>query len=214
MSVMTVSNHQIEKNLAFILQGIEREKETALSFRNVVLLTAREFKKDFQQSRWGTAAKIATLCAVGACLHPLIVGSIACFNIYRIQHWNDLYSSDIDTANTATQLYSNSGHGVGYLLEAVELVAISAGLLLRSCYKKAVAREISAIYEKAIAERSGREEQDFLWKLKMQELNQCSFAYLPPVDTRIAKVSSIEMKEKISNDTDGKTSADRLVDTP
>lgn len=164
------AKYLIEDDLKHILRDIKQEKEAQFSIRNIIYQTGREFRNDARNYPWWTAAKVMTLIVAGACLHPLIVGSVACFNIYRIQHWNDLYSSDIDTANTATQLYSNSGHGVGYLIEGVEIVAISAALIIRKCYMKAAARIIDSIYSKYIPQCRTIEQQNFLWELKQQEL--------------------------------------------
>ncbi|PIS02066.1 MAG: hypothetical protein COT85_07980 [Chlamydiae bacterium CG10_big_fil_rev_8_21_14_0_10_42_34] len=173
-----ITSSQIEQNLRPTLLSIDAEMSKWFTIKNMTYLTGIELKQKAKTYPWWVAAGVAAVVATGVLMHPLVIGSIACFNVYRIESYNDLYSSNIDTANNATQLYSNLGHSVGYLVEGIEITALSTAFLIRSSYLRAAAKKIDEIYNAHIAKAQTSEEQNFLWDLKKEELSRYGFSLL------------------------------------
>lgn len=171
-------NFALQRRLERVLKLIEEEKSQELSVRNLTYLTTCDVLKTAKDNKLWTCVKVAGIAVAIAALHPLVLGSIACFSVYRVSDWNDLYSNDTDVAINAIGLYSNLGHSVGYLLEGLEIMAATTGLIVWPSYKRAVCKTIETIYEKQIRNKGlCPKEQDFLFKRKAAEL---SFYYTLP----------------------------------
>lgn len=162
---------EIEKERQFLLETIHQEIHDLTSGRSFVYLMLKEFAIEAKEHPWKTAAKIAMIFTTVAALHPLILGAIACVNTYRLISWDDLYSSDSNIANIASQLYANLGHGVGYLVEGLELNIITNCVLLRGSYKRAKSLVVEHIYNKYIhSETQASEISEFLYTRKREAL--------------------------------------------
>lgn len=160
----------IELTLDDVLNQIEDEKKRAFSKINLACKMGREFAKEARSSPLTLILKICCVIFPIVALHPLVLGAIACFNTYRLEDSNNLYSSDLSTANTASQLFSNIGHGPGYLIEGLELMALSVCFIFRGSYTKTCCLMIESIYNEHIRMRKCPKESNFLYDLRQNEL--------------------------------------------
>lgn len=162
---------EIKKDLQPILDAIDREKTKQLAISHLTRAIKQEFLEEIKSYPWTTAAKASLVGIAVLALHPLLLGSIACLNTYRVGDWNDLYSSDINIANPASQLYANAGHGPAYLVEGMEWLVLTSCFLFRSSYKKAVYKIIEKISYFYIDDSSQPlEERTFLYEKLQREL--------------------------------------------
>lgn len=172
--------YDLEKGLFPIIQNIEIEREEVLSKKNIIYLTLKEFIIDVKAHPWKTAAKLALVGTTALLLHPLIIGAIACINSYRLLQINDLYSTDAAIANTASQLFANLGHGVGYLVEGIEISFFTSCVLFRSSYKRAMVQLIEELYDKHVHSTNlNIQERNFLYKMKKAELREYGHFHAP-----------------------------------
>lgn len=161
----------IEKDLVPIKREIDAAIDKQFSKKKFIPLLASQFVQEAKKHPWLTSAKV--LCAgiiVGA-MHPLVVGSVACFNVYRLGDWKDNFSTDKEVVNNSAQLWSNAGHGPGYLAEGLSILALAILLLGRNSYHKATCRVIEKAYHDYLQDSSRpKEERDLLYEMREREL--------------------------------------------
>ena len=177
MNALSLSD--LELKLTPVLTEIETKRHRHLAMKRLILPTAREFCQEIREDRWKIVSSLAWGSLPLIILHPIIVGTSACLSAYRVEDWTDVYSSNMQVADNASQLYSNLGHAIGYVVEGVALTFLSGRLIFKKSYDRALFNRIGEIYNPAIENPERTiEEKNFLYGLKRRELD---FHHLPPV---------------------------------
>lgn len=160
---------ELENLLQTSIQQIEQEKKVDLSIRNSIGFTRRPLMKEARDNPAATAAKASLVIFSIICLHPTFIGSIACLNEYRLENYNDIYSSDLTIATTATQLFTNTGQGITFLLQNMQFVYYTSKWLLNDAYESGKFAAIESIYHKCIQQLSSEEEKEYIRGLLKHE---------------------------------------------
>lgn len=165
-----VKKINLEKSLKSQLKEIKKEKEKLFSINNIL----HEIKCDFlKETNCNIVTKIALFSVGLFSLYPLIISAIACVNPFRLQDQGDLFSSNLTLANSATGLYTNTGHSIGYLVEGATIVAGTGTLLLKDSYRRVMGKIIKKIYRPHIKNSSLTcQQSNYLYELRRQELLQ------------------------------------------
>ncbi len=194
------SNSEIEMSLKPILKQIEREKKDLYLSRAFIHLTARNFLQEAKEERLKTVLKCSAIVLALGCLHPTIIGSAACLVGYRLENYNDLYSSDINTTASASILFSNMGQGISFLVQEAELAIVPSFLLFKNVYDKAMCHIRTDIYLRHISSLEREDEKAFLYGEANRDLARWG-GYLPETEEidRIMKKIEKKKKERLSN---------------
>lgn len=139
---------ELEEELGAVLKNIETAKEGIFYSRKIVFLTAKEFQQESVAHPCITASKCALVIIALGGLPMVVIGSVACFNYYRISPIDQVFTSVPAMIN-----YSNEGQSITYLAQAVEFILMPAALLfLKNPYNKAKTKAIKSIYLEKIAQ--------------------------------------------------------------
>lgn len=172
-----LAKFQIEQELQPTLIKIQEKKAQQLTLKRLTPLIAKELLKELRNQPLTTIGKASLVGISILFLYPLILSAIACLNPFRLEDPNDLFSSNTTVANEATQLYSNTGHSVGYIWEGFGITACALTLLIRQSYRRAAGEIIEKIYRPYLEDRLlTKEQSDFLYKRREKELAQYGLA--------------------------------------
>ncbi len=170
-SITALAKYQIETELQPTLAEIHNTINQQLTLKRIAYLTACELLKELRKRYGKTILKVVFVSLSLATLYPLVIGAIASFNSFRFASPSDLFSSNDEKVNAATQLHANTGHGVGYLWEALGINAVAWTLLVRHVYYKSIAKVINETFKSYIESPSlSREESNFLYDKREKEL--------------------------------------------
>jgi hypothetical protein len=195
----TRAKYEIEDSLAPLIEQIREEKGAQLRGRKMILLAARCFLIEAREKPWSTAAKATLVVFSTAALYPAVIGSIACMNGYRLANWNDLYSSDLDVATLASQLFSNLGQGVSFLIQGTHALIFTSCLLGGSSCDLARYRIITGIYNQLTQKIVSKEERDFINEMRKREF--ITYSNLNGIETKELKGTKlIEIKKQIEEE--------------
>lgn len=174
--IESIALDQIEKELKPTIARIRQEINQQLDLKHIAYLTTCELFKSFK-GRFGITAGKSFLVGLSLLtLYPLVVGSIACFNSYRLFNPADLFSTDLEVVNPASQFHANTGHGVGYLWEGLAINAVTWKFLLNPIYERVIASIIYKTYTPYIENASlSQQQSDFLYKRREFELAKYGF---------------------------------------
>jgi len=199
----------IEEGLASVINQIKSEQKQALYVRKIFHLTLVDFWQEAKKNPLAAVAKISLLLVTLGIAHPSIVGTIACMNGYRLENWNDLYSSDPNIAAVATQLFSNLGQGVSFIILQGRTVFVVSGMLFYNSYRSVKHRSLLNIFNKQIESKMlSKEENEFIEKMKREEIYKCRHLSCvddledhrdDPVIKKIRSQIAQEMKSQISS---------------
>ncbi len=163
-------NSEADISLKCLLKQIEKEKKDQLWSIKFVRLTTRVCLQIAKEERLKTALKCSAMTVAILCLHPTLVGSIACLSGYRIGNYNDLYSLDLNTTTTASILFSNMGQGITFLIQEIELALIPSFLLFKNVFNRAKCQIIRDIYSQYILSVNNKEVKALLYEEANHEL--------------------------------------------
>jgi hypothetical protein len=176
----SLSLFDIEQNLAPTLAEIDKEKRKRLAKYRLIVPTFQSLWQRAQTSTLKTIASLALASLPLLAVHPIVVGTSACLNAYRFEDWTNVYSSDDEVGNEASQMYSNMGHAVGYVIEGIALSLLSTKIIFEPSYDRAVFNAIESIYHQAIAKQEGTAEKNFLYHLKARDLAYYNLPFMMP----------------------------------
>lgn len=139
---------EVEEELGAVLENIATAKEGIFHSRKIVFLTAKEFQQEAVAHPCTMASKCAlAIIALGG-IPMIIIGSLACFNYYRISPVDQVFTSIPDMIN-----YSNEGQAITYLAQAVEFILMPTTILFfKKPYNKARNLAIRSIYLEKITQ--------------------------------------------------------------
>ena len=193
------AKYQIEDSLAPRIEQIKAKKRMELLGKKMIHLTTCIFLAEAREKPWSTALKASLVLFSIAAFHPVFVGSIACMNTYRLQNWNDLYSSDLNTATLASQSFSNLGQGVSYLIQGTHTLIFTSCLLMGNSYDLARCRITLEIYNELTNTLVSGEERDFINEMKKGEFStRNNLNNIETIDTE--EVNLIEIRNQIDEE--------------
>ncbi|WP_068471263.1 hypothetical protein [Candidatus Protochlamydia phocaeensis] len=186
----TLAKFQIEQDLQPTLIKINERKARKLTLKRLAPLVLKGLLKELRNQPLTTMGKASLVGISILFLYPLVLSAMACLNPFRLENPNDIFSSDTAVANEATQLYSNTGHSVGYIWEGLGITACALTLLIRQSYQKAAGEIIEKIYRPCLEDPLlTKEQSDFLYKRREKELAQ--YGLMSPLPSAIKQ--SIEV---------------------
>ncbi len=195
-----LNKSDIEKSLKPILKNIINEKRDMVLSGTFVCLTLRVFLQVAREEPVITMLKCSAVVLALGCLHPTIIGSIACLDGYRVENYNDLYSSDLNTTTNASILFSNMGQGISFLMQEVELALVPSFVLFKNVYNRAMSQTLKSIYIKHISSLEDEDERAFLFEAANIELARWDsfIAETNEIDLTMKKIRN-EKEKRLSN---------------